>query len=100
MIWGNVKSGADRALLRRWLAAGHELGNHSAHHLDLTKMEADAYIADVEAGRAGLAGFLKDEGGTARSASSASPSSTRGTRRPSSTPSAPLSPAPGSATCR
>jgi peptidoglycan/xylan/chitin deacetylase (PgdA/CDA1 family) len=62
VIWGNVKSDADRGLLRRWLAAGHELGNHSANHLDLTKTGADAYIADVEAGRAGLADFLAKEG--------------------------------------
>jgi peptidoglycan/xylan/chitin deacetylase (PgdA/CDA1 family) len=61
VIWGNVKTGDDRVLLRRWLAAGHELGNHSASHLDLTKTGADAYIADVEAGRAGLAGFLAGE---------------------------------------
>jgi peptidoglycan/xylan/chitin deacetylase (PgdA/CDA1 family) len=63
VIWGNVTGDADRALLRRWLAAGHELGNHSAHHLDLTKTEPDAYIADVEAARAGLADFLAHEGG-------------------------------------
>jgi peptidoglycan/xylan/chitin deacetylase (PgdA/CDA1 family) len=63
VIWGNVAADADRAILRRWLAAGHELGNHSAHHLDLTKTAADAYIADVEAGRAGLADFLAQEGG-------------------------------------
>ncbi|HEX3554496.1 MAG TPA: polysaccharide deacetylase family protein [Thermoanaerobaculia bacterium] len=62
VIWWNVKSDADRALLRRWLAGGHELGNHSAHHLDLTKTGADAYLADVEAGRAGLAAFLRAEG--------------------------------------
>jgi peptidoglycan/xylan/chitin deacetylase (PgdA/CDA1 family)/ketosteroid isomerase-like protein len=63
VIWGNVKSDADRAILRRWLAAGHELGNHSASHPDLTKTAADAYIADVEVGRAGLADFLSKEGG-------------------------------------
>jgi peptidoglycan/xylan/chitin deacetylase (PgdA/CDA1 family) len=63
VIWGNVTTDADRAILRRWLAAGHELGNHSAHHLDLTKTAADAYIADVEAGRAGLADFLSKESG-------------------------------------
>ncbi|HEY0512272.1 MAG TPA: SgcJ/EcaC family oxidoreductase [Thermoanaerobaculia bacterium] len=61
VIWGNVKTGADRDLLRRWLVGGHELGNHSAHHLDLTKTDADAYLADVEAGRAGLAAFLQAE---------------------------------------
>ncbi|HSS79218.1 MAG TPA: DUF4440 domain-containing protein [Thermoanaerobaculia bacterium] len=61
VIWGNVKTGADRVLLRRWLVAGHELGNHSANHLDFSKTGADAYVADVEAGRAGLAGFLAGE---------------------------------------
>jgi len=61
VIWGNVKTPDDRVLLRRWLAAGHELGNHSASHLDFTKTGADAYIADVEAGRTGLAGFLAGE---------------------------------------
>jgi peptidoglycan/xylan/chitin deacetylase (PgdA/CDA1 family) len=61
VIWGNVKSDGDRAILRRWLAGGHELGNHSASHLDLTKTGADAYITDVETGRAGLAGFLAQE---------------------------------------
>jgi peptidoglycan/xylan/chitin deacetylase (PgdA/CDA1 family) len=61
VIWGNVRTPDDRVLLRRWLAAGHELGNHSASHFDLTKIDADKYIADVEAGRAGLAGFLAGE---------------------------------------
>ena len=64
VIWGNVATDADRAVLRRWRAAGHELGNHSAHHPDLTKTAADAYIADVEAGHAGLADFLAKEGGS------------------------------------
>jgi peptidoglycan/xylan/chitin deacetylase (PgdA/CDA1 family) len=61
VIWGNVRSDGDRAILRRWLGAGHELGNHSAGHLNLTETGADAYIADVEAGRAGLADFLSRE---------------------------------------
>src|SRR3954469_22859124 len=51
VIWGNVKTDADRAIPRRWLAAGHELGNHSASHFDLTTTAADAYVIDVEAGR-------------------------------------------------
>jgi peptidoglycan/xylan/chitin deacetylase (PgdA/CDA1 family) len=62
VIWGNVKTEADRGLLRLWLAAGHELGNHSAGHPDLSRTAVDAYIADVEAGRAGLAKFLAGEG--------------------------------------
>ena len=62
VIWGNVKSEADRGLLRLWLSAGHELGNHSGHHPDLSRTTTDAYVADVEAGRAGLAKFLAGEG--------------------------------------
>ncbi|MFY9825883.1 MAG: polysaccharide deacetylase family protein [Thermoanaerobaculia bacterium] len=61
VIWGHVKTGDDRVLLRRWLAAGHELGNHSASHFDYTTTAAEPYVADVEAGRAGLAGFLPGE---------------------------------------
>jgi peptidoglycan/xylan/chitin deacetylase (PgdA/CDA1 family) len=61
VIWGNVKTGDDRVLLRRWLAAGHELGNHSASHLNLTMTAAEPYVADVESGRAGLASFLAGE---------------------------------------
>lgn len=64
VIWDNVRTDADRALLRRWLDAGHELGNHSASHLDYTKTEIEPYIADVERGRAGLAGFLGESGKT------------------------------------
>ena len=58
VIWGHVEGAADVALLERWLAAGHELGNHTANHLDYDRTAQDAYIADAEAGRAGLAGFL------------------------------------------
>jgi uncharacterized protein (TIGR02246 family) len=58
VIWGNVRTDADRAILERWLAAGHELGNHSATHPDLTRTDVEAYVADVEAGRAGLQGLL------------------------------------------
>ncbi|HEX4966147.1 MAG TPA: polysaccharide deacetylase family protein [Thermoanaerobaculia bacterium] len=63
VIWGNVKGEADRAILHQWLAAEHELGNHSASHLDFTTAAADAYVADIEAGRTGLTGFLAQEGG-------------------------------------
>jgi peptidoglycan-N-acetylglucosamine deacetylase len=66
VIWSRVSTPGDRAILKRWLAAGHELGNHTATHPDLSKTEAPAYIADVEAGRAGLAAFLAAHGGTLR----------------------------------
>ena len=66
VIWSHVATTGDRAILERWLAAGHELGNHSATHLDLSRTTVGAYLADVEAGRAGLAGFLAGRGRTLR----------------------------------
>ena len=60
VIWGNVKEPADRAILQKWIAAGHELGNHSFSHPNLTRLEAEAWIADAEKGRAGLDGFLRE----------------------------------------
>ena len=47
----NIQGAADQALLARWLAAGHELGNHSQSHLDYTTTPIDRYLGDVEAGR-------------------------------------------------
>lgn len=38
------------ALLKAWLAAGMDLGNHSYSHLSLTKTAVQAYIADVARG--------------------------------------------------
>jgi peptidoglycan/xylan/chitin deacetylase (PgdA/CDA1 family) len=60
VIWGHVRDDADRALLRRWLAEGHELGNHSEQHPNLSATTAEAWIADVERGRAGLQAFLDE----------------------------------------
>ena len=58
VTWQNVGGPDDEALLEAWLAAGMELGNHSATHPDLSKLTAEAYIEDVEAGRQKLAAFL------------------------------------------
>lgn len=38
----------DEAVLRRWVAAGHVLGNHSYSHPSLHKTEVTAYLADIE----------------------------------------------------
>ncbi|HZN02746.1 MAG TPA: SgcJ/EcaC family oxidoreductase [Candidatus Polarisedimenticolia bacterium] len=57
-IWGQVKGPKDTALLDRYRAAGHELGNHSFGHLDLPRTPVAAYVEDIERGRAGLAGYL------------------------------------------
>ncbi|WP_292069736.1 polysaccharide deacetylase family protein [Brevundimonas sp. UBA7534] len=37
-------------LLDLWLAAGLDLGNHTAHHIDIHQTTAEAYLADVDAG--------------------------------------------------
>ena len=63
VIWSSVRDDADRALLDRWLAARHEIGNHSDRHLNLTTTAADTWLADVERARAGLDGFLRERKG-------------------------------------
>ncbi len=45
---------SDRGLLKAWLAAGHELGNHSDGHLNYSASSIETYIADIERGRAGV----------------------------------------------
>lgn len=59
VTWSNVRGPDDLALLALWLEAGHELGNHSFSHPDYNRTDADAYVADMERGRAELAGFLE-----------------------------------------
>jgi peptidoglycan/xylan/chitin deacetylase (PgdA/CDA1 family) len=66
VIWGAVDSDSDRKILQMWLDAGHELGNHSATHPSYTSTSQEEYIADVEAGRAGLAAFLAPHGAGVR----------------------------------
>ena len=51
VTWRNVQGPDDLALLDAWLAAGHELGNHTATHPDLTRVGAAAFVADAEACR-------------------------------------------------
>jgi peptidoglycan/xylan/chitin deacetylase (PgdA/CDA1 family) len=62
VTWQNVRSDADLKLLALWLEAGHELGNHSASHLNYTATPAKEYIADIEAGRSALADWLGKRG--------------------------------------
>ena len=54
------------ALLRRWLDAGMDLGNHTYSHLSLNKTPVDAYIADVERGETVTRWLLKARGRTPR----------------------------------
>jgi peptidoglycan/xylan/chitin deacetylase (PgdA/CDA1 family) len=46
VICDNVRPG--EPLLERWLARGHELGNHTASHPDLNRSEPSAWLADAE----------------------------------------------------
>jgi len=62
VTWRNVGGPADVKLLDLWLEAGHELGNHSFGHLDYPTTDTEAYVADVEKGRAELQRFLTARG--------------------------------------
>ncbi len=62
--------GADRSqrvqLLRAWLDAGMDLGNHSYSHLSLTTTPVDAYIADVQRGETVTRFLLAERGRSPR----------------------------------
>lgn len=60
VTWQNMIDDRDRDLLRKWLDAGHELGNHTNAHLNYTRTAIPEYVADAEKGRRELAGFLRD----------------------------------------
>jgi uncharacterized protein (TIGR02246 family) len=62
VTWGNLQGPEDEELLEMWLAAGHELGNHSFRHLSLTRSDAETYVADIEQARGKLATFLEKHG--------------------------------------
>jgi peptidoglycan/xylan/chitin deacetylase (PgdA/CDA1 family) len=49
-------------LLKRWLDAGMDLGNHSYSHLSLTNTPVDAYIADVARGETVTKALLAQRG--------------------------------------
>lgn len=54
------------ALLRQWLDAGMDLGNHTYSHLSLTHTAVDAYIADVVRGETVTRWLLAARGRTPR----------------------------------
>lgn len=62
VTWRNVRDEEDRRLLDLWLEAGHELGNHSFAHPDLTRTPVAEWIADAERGREALAAHLSARG--------------------------------------
>jgi uncharacterized protein (TIGR02246 family) len=66
VTWANAILPSDAELLRMWLDAGHELGNHSWNHLSYTATDSETYIADIEKARARLEEFLKPLGKKSR----------------------------------
>lgn len=62
VTWDFVRGRGDLRLLARWLAAGHELGNHTGGHLNYVETAPEPYVADAERGRSALAAFLVPRG--------------------------------------
>lgn len=54
------------SLLERWLAAGHDLGNHTYSHPSLNKVGAAAFIADIDRGGIETSRLLERRGRTER----------------------------------
>jgi peptidoglycan/xylan/chitin deacetylase (PgdA/CDA1 family) len=54
------------ALLRAWLEAGHDLGNHTYSHPDLQRVPLEEYERDVLRGEAGIRELLAARGRTPR----------------------------------
>jgi peptidoglycan/xylan/chitin deacetylase (PgdA/CDA1 family) len=50
------------ALLRSWLDAGHDLGNHTHSHLDLQRVALEEYERDVLRGEPGIRELLAERG--------------------------------------
>jgi peptidoglycan-N-acetylglucosamine deacetylase len=62
VTWGNFRETGDRELLEAWLQRGHELGNHTDRHLNLTANAAETWLADGERARVRLEDFLRAHG--------------------------------------
>lgn len=58
VTWDRVLTPSDRNLLRLWLDAGHELGNHTFKHLNYTRTAPPEYIADAEKARQEIANLV------------------------------------------
>jgi peptidoglycan/xylan/chitin deacetylase (PgdA/CDA1 family) len=53
---------AGRRILREWLDRGHDLGNHTASHFDLSKTAFEQFRDDVIAGEESIAALLHERG--------------------------------------
>jgi peptidoglycan/xylan/chitin deacetylase (PgdA/CDA1 family) len=67
---GKLQPAAERsarlALLRRWLDAGHDLGNHTFSHPDLQRVPLEEYERDVLLGEPAIRELLAERGRTPR----------------------------------
>jgi peptidoglycan/xylan/chitin deacetylase (PgdA/CDA1 family) len=54
------------ALLQQWIDAGLELGNHTYAHVDLHRVSAEVYIADIERGETVTRDLLRKAGAQIR----------------------------------
>ena len=62
VTWANVRDETGRQLLERWVAAGHELGNHSYAHPSYSRTSIEDYRADMERARRELQTLLEPHG--------------------------------------
>lgn len=62
VTWRNVRDQTGRDLLEQWLAAGHELGNHSYAHPSYSKASIEEYREDMERARREIQALLDPHG--------------------------------------
>ena len=62
VTWRNVRDQTGRDLLEQWLAAGHELGNHSYAHPSYSKTSIEEYRDDMERARREIQALLDPHG--------------------------------------
>lgn len=48
-------------ILKSWINAGHSLGNHTAHHLDLATTPSTPYISDIKQNESILTSLMQDK---------------------------------------
>lgn len=65
MVDGKLHPGR-LGLLEKWIAAGQVLGNHGYAHLDLHRVETDAWLADVLRGEVNIRPLIEKNGGELR----------------------------------
>jgi len=62
VTWRNVRDETGREILEQWLAAGHELGNHSDTHPSYSTTGIEEYREDMERARTQIEALLEPHG--------------------------------------